>query len=194
MTRPAFDPSPAEVRLSQWSVEGCAVSARRRAAVLVLVWGEPPRVLLVRKSCSVEGPWRCHAAFPGGHVRLGESPVEAALREAWEEAWVYPRAVRVVEVLPEETTKIGEIRVVPVLAVPSGPLCTLPRSREVDQVFWHGLDILEAPPSRIKISGRVVLGYRLRGGAVLWGLTLRILRGLRPRLLRLGLGASRGSL
>ena len=170
------------------------MSARRRAAVLVLVWGEPPRVLLVRKSCSMEGPWRCHAAFPGGHVRPGESPVRAALREAWEEAWVYPRAVRVVGVLPEETTRIGGIRVVPVLAVPSGPLCTLPRSGEVDQVFWLGLDILEAPLGRIKINGRIVEGYRLRGGAVLWGLTLRVLRRLRSRLSRLGPEASRGSL
>jgi 8-oxo-dGTP pyrophosphatase MutT (NUDIX family) len=151
------------------------------AAVLVLVWGSPPRVLVERKACSTGGYWSCDVALPGGHVEEGETPEEAALREAWEEAWVYPRAVRIIGRLPPTMTKLRRISVVPVLAEPKGPLCPMPRSAEVDQVFWLKLDTVREA-LRIEIDhpvrGIKVKGYRVPGGGVLWGATLRILSGV----------------
>jgi 8-oxo-dGTP pyrophosphatase MutT (NUDIX family) len=78
-------------------------------AVLILLGGRPPQVLLERKSCAVEGPWSCDVSLPGGRIEPGESPVEAALREAWEEAWVHPRGVRVLGLLPPTRTRLGNI-------------------------------------------------------------------------------------
>ncbi len=149
------------------------------AAVLVLVWGRPPRVLLVRKSCSRGGRWACDVALPGGRVEAGESPVDAALREAWEEACVPGGIVRVVGVMEREYTRVGRIPITPVIAVPRGPLCPRPCSGEVDAVFWAPLGIVGEPPGRVVHPARrvVVEGYRVAGG-VLWGATLRILRRL----------------
>jgi 8-oxo-dGTP pyrophosphatase MutT (NUDIX family) len=119
----------------------------------------------------------CDAALPGGHVREDESPVDAALREAWEEAWVHPRGVRVLGSLPPTRTRLGNIVIQPVLAEPRGPLCPMPHSSEVDQVFWLPLSLLRRRREEIvhPARGIRVVGYRLPGGAILWGATLRIL-------------------
>jgi 8-oxo-dGTP pyrophosphatase MutT (NUDIX family) len=151
------------------------------ASVLVLLWGRPPRVLVERKACNGQGYWRCDIALPGGHVKEGESPEQTALREAWEEAWVYPRAVEVLGALPETRTKFKETRIIPVLAKPRGPLCPMPRSEEVDQVFWLRLDeVKEDNRRKILHPARRILvrGIVLPGGGVLWGATLRILDAL----------------
>lgn len=147
------------------------------AAVLALVSG--CRVLVVRKSCSLDSPWACDTALPGGRLEPGEDPVDAALREAWEEAGVHPSAVRVVGVLGVYSTLTGRVRVAPVVAAPSGPLDPRPASSEVDAVAWVHLGLLADPPGPVEHPRRgVVEGYLLPGGLVLWGLTMRILRSL----------------
>ncbi len=150
------------------------------ASTLVLLWGRPIRVLLVRKSCKRRSYWSCDAALPGGHLERNESPIDAALRESWEEAWIHPSMVNILGVMEVETTRIGKIRVLPVIGIVKGPLCYRPNSDEVDQVFWIPLEILEKPTNvlfhpRRKIA---VEGYVLNNGAILWGATLRILRRL----------------
>ena len=150
-----------------------------RAAVLALVWGSPVRVLLVRKSCRGNSRWACDLALPGGRVEEGEDPVETALREAWEEACVPPRGVRVLGVFGVEYTRRGRIPIVPVLAVPRGPLCPRPCDSEVDAVIWAPLSVVAREP-RLVLHPRMrvlVEGYPLAGG-VLWGATLRILQRL----------------
>lgn len=151
----------------------------RIAAVLALLWGNPPRILVVRKSCRLESYWSCDIALPGGHVERGESLVEAALREAWEEAWIHPSMVEVEGLLPPEKTLVGGRLIYPVLARPKGPLCPKPASSEVDAVLWIPLSIAGTPTVKVKHPkrGLTVEGYRLAGG-VLWGATLRILRRL----------------
>ncbi|MCE4601299.1 MAG: CoA pyrophosphatase [Desulfurococcales archaeon] len=151
----------------------------REAAVLVLLWGNPPRVLLVRKNCRAESYWSCDIALPGGHIEDGESVEETALREAWEEAWIHPRYVGVVGRLEPEKTLRGDVLIHPVLAVPRGPLCPMPASDEIDAVFLQPLSILARGEEEIRHPKRgvVVTGYRVAGG-VLWGATLRILKRL----------------
>jgi 8-oxo-dGTP pyrophosphatase MutT (NUDIX family) len=147
------------------------------AAVLVLLSG--CRVLVVRKSCNMDSPWACDTALPGGRLRDGEDPVEAALREAWEEARVHPASVKVVGVMEVHRTLTKGIRVAPVVAVPAGPLDPYPSSGEVDAVAWIHLDWLGRDPEPVVHPVRgVVTGYKLPGGLVLWGLTMRILRSL----------------
>ncbi|MEB3851638.1 MAG: NUDIX domain-containing protein [Desulfurococcales archaeon] len=137
-------------------------------------------MLLARKSCTLGGPWACDAALPGGRLRPGESCVEAALREAWEEAWVHPAMVRVVGVGPLHSTSRGGVLVRPVVAVASGPLCPVPRQGEIDRVFWAPLwEVAGSRPAATRHPrGFTVEGVRLRDGTLVWGLTLRILRWL----------------
>ena len=153
------------------------------AAVLVLL--DPPleRVLLARKKCG-GGRWGCDAALPGGHLEQGEGPVEAALREAWEEAWIHPSAVRVACLAPLHSTVRGGVIVQPVVAIAVGPLCPRPSSGELDRVFWVSLvDVTGIRPGRVAHPrGFKVEGILLPDGTLVWGLTLRILTWLASAL------------
>ena len=148
------------------------------AAVLVLLWGEPPHVLLERKNCSVNNRFSCDIAFPGGRIKAGETPVEAALREAWEEAWIPPGMVRVIRSLGVfSTLSEPKIYTEAVLALPSGPIEARPRDPEVDAVFWVDITGLPSPGEVYHAKrGRTVSGVRLGEGLILWGLTLRIVQ------------------
>ena len=55
-------------------------------------------------------------AFPGGGIDAGETPVEAALREAEEETGLDPSGVEVLGALPELALPRGNFLVTPVLA------------------------------------------------------------------------------
>ena len=157
------------------------------AAVLILLSGKPPYVLLVRKSCTDASPWACDIAFPGGRVKRGETPEETAVREAWEEAGVWPGYVRVIARLPVHRTRLRGIRVLPVIGRVSGPVEARVRSSEVDQVIWVRLeDLWGKEPGTIMHPRRgPVRGVMLGDDMVLWGLTLRILNSLREALGRL---------
>ncbi|MCX8196256.1 MAG: NUDIX domain-containing protein [Acidilobaceae archaeon] len=147
------------------------------SAVLALVWGE--RVLVVRKSCDLEGYWSCDVALPGGSIERGETPAEAALREAWEEANVPPYAVKVVGDLGVDVTGRGRRRVMIVVGAPRGPIDPRPRSREVDFVGWIPIAAATQEPREVPHPRRgSVPGVLLEGDLVLWGFTLRALRRL----------------
>jgi 8-oxo-dGTP pyrophosphatase MutT (NUDIX family) len=147
------------------------------SAVLTLVWGDPVRVLVVRKSCSVDSYWACDVALPGGSIEVGEDPVATALREAWEESYVHPSMVEVLGVIGVESAAKGLRRVAVVLARPKGPIDPRPSSSEVDFVGWINLDHVLGEPREVRHPRRgVVLGFELPGGLVLWGFTMRVLR------------------
>jgi len=161
------------------------------SAVLALVWGDPPRVLVVRKSCSSESYWACDVALPGGSIEPGERPEEAALREAWEESYVHPGLVELLGVAGVESAARGLRRVAVVLARPRGPLDPKPSSGEVDFVGWLSLSYALLEPREVEHPRRgVVVGVKLPGDLVLWGFTLRVLRML---ALKLGVEAGAGA-
>lgn len=114
-------------------------------------------------------------------MKAGETPEETALREAWEEAGIWPGHVRVVGFLPIHRTRIHGIRVLPVIGAPAGPVEARVVGGEVDHVLWMRLEELWGMEPRTVVHPRrgSVEGVLLGDDMVLWGLTLRILGSLR---------------
>ncbi|SMB92228.1 NUDIX hydrolase [Deinococcus hopiensis] len=153
----------------------------RRAAVLVALTREhDPRVLLTVRSEELP-THRGQISFPGGSLEPGETPVEAALREAHEEVGLDPGAVTVLGELDDVFTPVG-FHVTPVLArIPDGPHLVL--SAEVAQIITPTLGELRALPlqreERSLPDGRVVSLYRYPWqGHDIWGMTARVLHDL----------------
>jgi 8-oxo-dGTP pyrophosphatase MutT (NUDIX family) len=149
------------------------------AAVLVpILAGARPSVLLTLRS----GGLNAHAgqvAFPGGRIEPGESPEQAALREAAEEVGLDPAAAALIGRLPEHLTGTG-YRVTPIVATLAPPEAWRPDPGEVAEVFEYPLATLldDAAPRR----ERAVLMGREREYWVwpherhfIWGATAAIL-------------------
>ena len=160
----------------------------RPAAVLILFGSGPsgPDLLLVQR-----GPrLRRHAgqpAFPGGAIDPSDrGPVQAALREAAEEARVDPSGVQVLAVLPDLFIPRSGFTVTPVLAWwrqpgPVGPGDPV----EVTAVARVAVAELADPAHRLTIrlpaSGTAGPAFRV-GGMLVWGFTAMVI----DRLLALG--------
>ncbi len=118
----------------------------RRAAVLVLVGCRDGRPCLVLTERSAR--LRVHAgeiALAGGRIDPGETPEQAAVREAVEEIGASPGAVEVLGRLDEAWSKAGN-HVVPVVAWYTGDLGALgPASPEVTRVFLVPLADIARP-------------------------------------------------
>ena len=151
----------------------------RPAAVLVGLTREPQtRVLLTRRSMRLP-THRGQISFPGGRLEAGETPAEAALREAWEEVGLPPAQVRVLGELDDVFTPAG-FHVTPVLArVPAHVGFQL--SGEVDEVLLPSLRELHSltplTEERTLPGGEVHVLYRYPWrGHDIWGMTARVLR------------------
>jgi 8-oxo-dGTP pyrophosphatase MutT (NUDIX family) len=130
-------------------------------------------------------------AFPGGRVDIrDESLVATALREAEEEIGLDPAVVRVVAELAPVRSGPTNMDVHAFLArVPPG-LVWRPNPNEVAEVLTLGVAELWDPANRRELlftnarwpEGLLVDGIPV-GDRVLWGMTLRLLDDLVPRLL-----------
>ena len=141
--------------------------------------------MLVRKRCPSPSYWACDLALPGGRVLEGESPIDTALREAWEEAWVPPGLVYPIAYYCCALTRLGKLKVAMVVARPVSYVEAAPRDEEVDAALWLPLDVVDKMEALVShpIRGKVP-GIEVPGGLVLWGVTLRLLKTLK-RLYRL---------
>ncbi|MFP3228000.1 MAG: CoA pyrophosphatase [Caldisphaera sp.] len=149
---------------------------------MVLLYGSPPKILMVRKNCLVSGRFSCDLAFPGGHIKKDETYIEAALREAWEEAYVFPRYVDILgEMEVHETASQPKVRVLPVIGTLKGPIDAKPRDSEVDYVIWVSLDSIKEPRLVFHPVRGYVNGFMLPGNLVIWGLSYRIINDLKQK-------------
>lgn len=162
-------PDPYLRWLSQRERERLNLPHYRATAVLVALTREDdPRLLLTLRSPQMPTHGG-QVSFPGGGLKAGESPLQAALREAWEEVGLPPNAVTVLGELDDVSTPAG-FHVTPLLAyrhdVPLTP------SAEVSALLQPRLSELraceEAAPN---------LRYPW-GGHLIWGMTAKIVRGL----------------
>ncbi len=158
----------------------------RPAAVLAAITDreEPGFLLLHRPSNMRAHPGQ--VAFPGGKIDPGESAVEAALREAWEELGIRPSDVRVIGESDVYYTRTG-FEITPVLAVVPADIEIVPNPTEVAQWF-------EAPASYVFDSANHEMQWTEGEGAKrayyqilwrehrIWGVTAAMIVNLSRRL------------
>ena len=159
----------------------------RPAAVLapIVARSEGMTVLLTQRAAGL----RAHSgqiAFPGGQIDPGESPLEAALREAREEIGLEPRLVEPLGWLDPYLTGTG-FRIAPLVALIDPALSLTLNALEVDDVFETPLAFLMDPANH-RLEEREWQGRRRKfyvmphEGRYIWGATAGILRNLYERL------------
>jgi 8-oxo-dGTP pyrophosphatase MutT (NUDIX family) len=120
-------------------------------------------------------------SLPGGRIIGGESPAEAALREAQEEVGLDPAVVEIIGALDEFATGSG-FTIMPVIGVVRDPeFVAIPDPREVAGVFEVPLPlILDRTAMGVgyfERHGSRLLTYELQfDGRRIWGATAAVLR------------------
>lgn len=90
--------------------------SRASAVLIALIDGDQgAEVLLTRRAWHLRNH-KGEVSFPGGRMDEGETPVQAALREAWEEVCLDPDAVEVHGELEHLNTLVSRSYIVPVVA------------------------------------------------------------------------------
>ncbi len=159
----------------------------RPAAVLLPIVDRPGglTVLLTLRASDL----RAHSgqiAFPGGKIDRGETPREAALREAGEEIGLNERFVEPLGWLYPYFTGTG-FRVAPLVALVEPSFALKVNKLEVDEVFETPFAFLMDPANHL-LEDRVWMGRRRKyyamphEGRYIWGATAGILRNLYEKL------------
>jgi 8-oxo-dGTP pyrophosphatase MutT (NUDIX family) len=173
--------------------------AHRIAAVALVLVGDPPRIVLMKRSIQERDPWSGHLSLPGGRKHEGDAnPEAAAIRETHEELGLDLREAEPLGGLDEVSTRapLPSMRVVPAAFwLPALPPLVLD-PREVDAVdtvalsdllAGRGRGTFQCPPLAPKITLPCVdlpLGR-------LWGMTLGFIDDLLDRLDGKGKGPGR---
>lgn len=185
-----------------WSIEGAAARSDfdlnpdavreertlRAAAVLipVIAHAEGATVLMTRRSDTLASHTG-QIAFPGGRLDPGETAVQAALREAWEEVALDPGVVEVLGLGEAYETGTGFL-VTPVIGWLREPPKTTPSPDEVAEVFEVPWDFLIDGANHRRDYYDPETGPRRWYWAMpfreryIWGVTAGIVRALRVRL------------
>jgi len=156
------------------------------AAVLVAITERPePGLILTTRRDDL----RTHAgqvAFPGGRIDPGETPVQAALREAQEELGLDPDQVTIFGEADAYRTVTG-YSVTPVVGLIPPDLALTPNPAEVAGWFEAPLDFVLDPANQQRMSaefrGRTRHYYQIDwDGRRIWGATAAMLVNLTRRV------------
>lgn len=166
------------------------IEAFKPAAVLIAFTERPrPGLLLLHRPSTM----RAHPgeiAFPGGRIDHGETPVEAALREAHEELGIDPARVRVIGTSDRYRTGSG-YEITPVIGVIPPDIEISPNPAEVAQWFEVPADFALDPGNQLhrtidwedrRHTFVEITWTDQRQDHVIWGVTGAILHNLSRRL------------
>jgi 8-oxo-dGTP pyrophosphatase MutT (NUDIX family) len=165
-----------------------AALSPRHAAVLVPIVDLPegPSLLLTRRSDALSSH-SGQIAFPGGRLEPGETAVEAALREAWEEVGLDAHHVEPLGLSDTHETGTGFL-VTPVVAWVRPGFNLVADPSEVAEVFEVPWDFLMNPANHREDHYTTPEGQLRRFWAMpwneryIWGATAGMLRALHTRL------------
>lgn len=164
---------------------GFATDLRPAAVLAAMTERERPGFLLIHRPSNM----RSHpgqVAFPGGKIDPGETPVEAALREAYEELGINPRDVSVIGTSDVYRTGSG-YAITPVVAVVPPDLTLNPSPTEVAAWFEAPVDFVFDAANHQHHSG-FWQGQERRYIEILWqqhriwGVTAGIIANLAKRI------------
>jgi 8-oxo-dGTP pyrophosphatase MutT (NUDIX family) len=130
----ALDPAPAHA----------PQPGDRLAAVLapLVVSADPSLIFTVRSDALSRHPGEI--SFPGGLVDEGETPADAARREAFEEIGLEPRLPRLVGALPPVHTYVSAILVIPFVGLLEAPPDLFAAEAEIKEIIRVPLAVLAA--------------------------------------------------
>ncbi|WP_374547791.1 CoA pyrophosphatase [Rhodoblastus sp.] len=160
--------------------------ARPAAVLAAIVLRDDDAVLLLTQRA---GSLRDHSgqvAFPGGKIEPGESPLDAALREAEEEIGLTRDKIEILGCLDPYQTSTG-FRVFPLVGLARPPLGLAVNRQEVDDVFETPLSFLMNAANHQR-HFREWQGKRRQFYAMpyenryIWGATAGMIRNLYERL------------
>lgn len=184
----------------EWRVEAARVlpapASARHAAVLVLFGrlddvparssGSVPAdldVLLQRRAATL-GHHPGQVSFPGGALDPGETPEQAALREAVEETGLDPSGVEVLGTLADLALPVSNYRVTPVPAWWARPsaVAAVDHRETVDVFRVPVADLLDPDHRAVVAHHRAGATVRTPAfdvaGVLVWGFTAMVLDGL----------------
>jgi 8-oxo-dGTP pyrophosphatase MutT (NUDIX family) len=180
-------PNSSDFLLSGVAPDANLLASARPAAVLAPIVRRPEglSVLLTMRASHL----RAHSgqiAFPGGKIDPGEGPLEAALREAWEEVGLDAHLVEPLGWLDPYLTGTG-FRIAPLVALVDPGFGLSINAREVDETFETPLAFLmDAANHRVderEWQGRIRKFYAMpHEGHYIWGATAGILRNMYEKL------------
>jgi len=155
-----------------------------RAAVLVVVYGNPPTIIMTLKPPYL----RVHAgeiSFPGGSVESSDTDMlHTALRETREEIGLHLGRDVVVGSLNAVTTQSTEFVIMPFVAIVDD-IPDLRPNREVERILRIPLaELLDTMAADTDPQHNAVMGmYTFRHeNNIVWGATARILKQIRDML------------
>ncbi len=148
-------------------------SYRVSAVVVPIIWSQPLKLLLTRRSDTLES-FRGQIAFPGGRPEKGEGPLQTALREFEEEIGVVPEKINVIGALRVEKTRLSDFFIYPIVAVIDDNLTYRINPDEVAEIFTVNIRDLKNCDKYHPLLWSIFQC----GSHTIWGATYRIIRKL----------------
>lgn len=160
--------------------------ARPSAVLVALVDGDDgAEVLLTKRSLRLTNH-RGEISFPGGRLDADETPLDAAIREAFEEVQLDPALVTVSAQLEPLSTVVSKSYIMPIVArLPHRPHL-VPHDAEVDRILWVPLgELARSDTYRGEWWGTPPLDREMHffdlDDETIWGATGRMLHELLAR-------------